>query len=895
MRRLTLSLVLVCLTVAAGAAAQVQPATITGPIAVTVPPGDPSRDFIFSTSAIDLAGYGYVEEEFFIEGTANRYTTPELATGRIVDGGHPYKTRLVVRRPASPDRFNGTVVVEWNNVTAGRDLDIDWFQAGAYFVRNGFVWIGVSAQRVGVDHLRQWSPARYGSLDVTHDGMIEDDALSYDIFSAVGRAVRDPGDVDVLGGLDAARLFATGHSQSASRLAVYLNSVHPRDPVFDAVVVHGGGRRIRQDQDVKIWKLMAEGDMVSRADIRQPDTDTFRTWEVAGSSHVDIFFRIESSRVAALEAGRELATAETGIPDCERPAYSRVPFRHVLHAAFDHLVRWVEDATPPPTAPPIDTASVGPPAVFARDARGNALGGIRLAAHAVPTATNTGTNTGNQRFCRLYGTHEPFDAATLARLYPSPEVYVDAVKAVVAANLAAGYILEHDATATVREAERSDIGTPYGAIDGDHLKVYVEELTAVSRRYRDAGHQFWGRIIGTAADAENAAWMADKLRAAGVPEVRTQRFDLAPQWMPRSWSVTAAAGARAIVLRTAQPAYTTPGTPAGGLDLELVYVGLGTEADFAGRDVAGKAALITSMPMRSTLRHSATVNGAVRRADALGAAAILVSVALPGNLRTQFYPTRTEAPTFSLGQQDGDALRAMVESDGPAPRVHVDLDVEMVEGLQTANVWATLPGMTDEKIVIVAHRDGWFEGANDNAAGVATTVVLAEYFASLPRERRRRTLQFIGTPGHHNSARVGVEWIEDNAGTVLDKTVLLINAEHTGAVDLYMLGNRFEWSNRPAALMWGVSGSPALRHIATDAYETFGVSTLLDAGGPVGEIRGLEDIVPSIWLIDAPEYFHSDHETAATVPAEGIEAVTRAFAKIIDEVNALDVEELQRP
>ena len=203
MRRLGLSLLLVCLTFLVCVEAQAQPATITGPVAVTVPPGDPSRDFVFSASAIDLAGYGYVEEEFFIEGTASRYTTPELATGSVVDRGHPYKTRLVVRRPASPDHFNGTVVVEWNNVTAGRDLDIDWFQAGAYFVRNGYVWIGVSAQRVGVDHLRQWSPARYGSLDVTHDGMVEDDALSYDIFSAGGKAVRAPEAVDVLGGLAA--------------------------------------------------------------------------------------------------------------------------------------------------------------------------------------------------------------------------------------------------------------------------------------------------------------------------------------------------------------------------------------------------------------------------------------------------------------------------------------------------------------------------------------------------------------------------------------------------------------------------------------------------------------------------------------------------------------------
>ena len=892
MRR-TLSLLLVSLSLSVGAAAQAPTATLTGPIPVTSPPGAPTPDFVFSASAIDLTGHGYIEEEFFIEGTANRYTTPELATGRILDGDHPYETRLVVRRPISPDHFNGTVVVEWNNVTAGRDLDIDWFQAGAYFVRNGYAWVGVSAQRVGVSHLRGWNPRRYGSLDVTHDGMIEDDALSYDIFSAVGKAVRAPGSVNVLGTLTAERVIATGHSQSASRLSVYLNNVHPLDPVFDAVVVHGGGRRIRQDQDVKIWKLMAEGDMVSRAAIRQPDTETFRSWEVAGSSHVDIFFQTESSRVAALAAGRDLATAETGVPDCERPSYSRVPFRNVMHAAFDHLVRWVDDGTPPPTAPPLATTSVGPPAVFDRDARGNVLGGIRLAAHAVATATNTGTNTGASGFCRLFGTHEPFDAATLARLYPNHEAYVDAVKHTVAANLAAGYILEHDARATVRDAERSDIGTRYGAIDGDHLKTYVEELTAVSRRYRDAGHQFWGRIIGTDADAENAAWMANKFRAAGVPDVRTQMLDLAPQWMPQSWAVTATTGERAITFDTAQPAYGSSGTPTGGLDLEVVYVGLGTEADFAGREVAGKVALIASMPMRSTLRHSATVNGAVRRADAGGAAAILVSVALPGNVRTQFYPTGTDAPTFSLGQHDGDMLRAMIESTGPGPRVGIRLEVEMVEGLRTSNVWATLPGVTDEKVVIVAHRDGWFEGANDNAAGVATAVVLAEYFASLPPERRRRTIQFIGSPGHHNSARVGIDWIEDNAVTALADTALLINAEHTGAVDLYMLGNRFQWANQPTALMWGVSGSPALRHIATDAYATFGVPTLIEGGGPVGEIRGLHEIVPSVWLIDAPEYFHSDHETAATVPADGIEAVTRAFAKIIDDVNERELDELQ--
>ena len=438
-------------------AAQAPPATVTGPIPVTVTPGDPSHDFIFSTSPMDLAGHGYIEEEFFIEGTANRYTRPGLETAAIVDGGHPYKTRFVVRRPTDPDRFNGTVVVEWNNVTAGQDLDIDWFQIGEHLMRSGYAWIGLSAQRVGVDHLKGWSPTRYGSLDVTAGGTIDNDALSYDILSAVAAVVRNPGEVDVLGGLEVERVFATGHSQSAGRLATYLNNVHPRDPVFDAVVVHGGGRRIRDDQPVKVWKLMAETDMQRRTGSRQPDTDTFRQWEVAGSSHVDVFFGQERAKIVALSEGRDPARAELRNPVCDRPVYSRVPFRHVMHAAFDQLVRWVDDGTPPATAPSIEAAPSGSGTVFARDEHGNARGGIRLAAHAVPTATNTGINSGSG-FCRLYGSHEPFDAATLAELYPTHADYVAAVRAVVAENLEAGYIVEHDAEATIREAERSDIG-----------------------------------------------------------------------------------------------------------------------------------------------------------------------------------------------------------------------------------------------------------------------------------------------------------------------------------------------------------------------------------------------------------------------------------------------------
>jgi Alpha/beta hydrolase domain len=460
-------LVLASLSTILSAAERPAP-TVSGPIAATAAPGDPSHDYPFFAALQDLKSRGYMEQEFFIQGVANRYETPATENGKVTDGGHAYKTRIVVRRPASASQFNGTVVIEWNNVTAGHDLDIDWFQAGDYWIRAGYAYIGVSPQRIGVEALKVWSAKRYGSLDVTADGTITNDALSYDIFSDVARAVRKPGSVDVLGGLKPARVFATGHSQSAARLGIYVNAVHPLAPVFDAVVLHGGGQKVRTDLDVKVWKLLSETDVSNQAALRQPDTDRFRSWEVAGDSHVDTQF-IASSRALGQRDGNpvapganpggrgNLATSSSGVaPSCDRPPYSHVPFYQVMDAAFDHLVRWVKDGTPPPSAPPIETSSAGPPAVFSRDKAGNSLGGIRLAEHAVPTAVNTGQNTG-AGFCRLYGSHQDFDAATIAGLYPTHQDYVAAVKRVTEQNLKAGYILKPDADATIAAAEHAPI------------------------------------------------------------------------------------------------------------------------------------------------------------------------------------------------------------------------------------------------------------------------------------------------------------------------------------------------------------------------------------------------------------------------------------------------------
>jgi len=453
--------------------------SVTGPVPAKAAPGDPAHDYPFFAAIDDLKARGYVEQEYFFSGTANRYETPDGATGKVIDGNHKYRTRLLVRRPADAKTFNGTVIVEWNNVTSGHDLDIDWFQIHEHLIRSGYAWVGVTAQRVGVEALKVWNKDRYGSLDVTDGGAVMNDALSYDVFADVGRAARAPSGADFLGGLKPQRVFATGHSQSSARLATYVNAVHSLDPVFDAVILHGGGSKIRTDLKIKVWKLNSETDVIiGQGAARQPDTDNFRTWDVAGDSHVDAQFVASRSKLASrdgnpvapgvtpgLRGGGNAAAAPAPAPQlaagaspCDQPPYSDVPFYQVMAAALDHLVVWVKDGKAPPTAPPIDITSAGTPSVIARDADGNSSGGgIRLAGIAVPIAVNTGQNTG-PGFCRLYGSHVDFDQAKLAARYPTHAAYVSAVRAVTEKNLKAGYILKPEADATIAAAERSAIG-----------------------------------------------------------------------------------------------------------------------------------------------------------------------------------------------------------------------------------------------------------------------------------------------------------------------------------------------------------------------------------------------------------------------------------------------------
>jgi peptidase M28-like protein len=443
----------------------------------------------------------------------------------------------------------------------------------------------------------------------------------------------------------------------------------------------------------------------------------------------------------------------------------------------------------------------------------------------------------------------------------------------------------------------------YADIDGKRMHQRVVEQANISRRYRDAGHpKFWGRITGTSADAEDLDWMLAKFNAAGLADVRSQPYDLVPQWFPQSWEVTVTGSGKTISLESAQPDYGAAGTAADGLDLEAVYVGLGSEADFAGRDVNGKAVFVFSM-------LGAPNENAVRRADAKGAAAILEVNMLPGNMRYQAYPSGTKAPAFTVGHTDGVAAREIIAAmpAGQRARVKVKLDVRRVPNLKTAQIWGTLPGATDETIYIMAHRDGWFDAAGDNASGVASMLALAEHYAKVPQPQRKRTMIFIALDGHHNSGEgsaVGNRWLVENRQKLFAKTALAINVEHPSTVQTqsrprYYNANEIVWSNTYMPQQWYAGGParPELQQIAVSAFRQFGATMDLypNPVPPASDMNAFFRFLPGIDTSEYHNYFHTDLETPQTVPWTGLEASTRAYAKIIDEVNKLPLTTFQRP
>jgi hypothetical protein len=418
----------------------------------------------------------YCEEEYFFGGTATSYALSEGdddgARSAIPRGEASYRSRMIVRRPIDPTAFSGVVLMEWLNVTAGVDGAPEWGFASAEMTRRGHVWVGVSAQQVGViggtavlgeasrlsggaqGGLVGADPERYGSLE--HPG----DAFCFDIFTQAARALCSHEGPAPLGDLVAVHVIAIGESQSGTFLATYVNAVHPTTPVFDGFLIHsrlgaapslegvrlghdGPSVLIRSDIDVPVLQFATETDLtvLHFAEARQDDFDLLRTWEVAGTAHADRFL-INQVR------GGGLGVEPAELLGCSAPVNDG-SHHQTFKAALHHLVEWVTRGVLPPQGARIETAASdvpGGPVRIVRDSSGNAVGGIRTPSVDVPIAALSGEPVaGCSQLCALFGSTRTFDADQLAALYSSPEEYVRLYAASLDAAVAAGHILPDEA------------------------------------------------------------------------------------------------------------------------------------------------------------------------------------------------------------------------------------------------------------------------------------------------------------------------------------------------------------------------------------------------------------------------------------------------------------------
>jgi len=457
--------------------------------------------------------------------------------------------------------------------------------------------------------------------------------------------------------------------------------------------------------------------------------------------------------------------------------------------------------------------------------------------------------------------------------------------------------------------------TAYGSIDGRHIKTYVEELAAIARKRRDTGNQFWGRIAGTDSADETGRWIEEKLKKAGL-EVRLDEFVLPVQKIPRSWEVNVKGpDGKILKLTSAYPSPLgccnnfTPVTPDSGAELEMKWVGLGMASDFikAG-DVRGKAVFVYAYEVQGGFSQSTIFLGTARRAIEQGAAALVVVMPLPGNM-SQVLPMvgigtpagSKPIPMFSIGNKDGLAVEALVASSmsagGKAPTVQMRLTVDTVTNRKSSNVVGILPGQTDEYEIVTTHSDGFFEGANDNAAGTAALVGLAEYFAKVPKQQRRRTMYFIGTQSHHGGSQ-GDILIHDSMKDVLAKTAIIINPEHVSVMQPYDHRNanreeKFYRSNALGASLFGVNGSNTLAKLVIGDFALFGVPTETDPFNVPGTLGHYQFDAPSLFLQNKGTYYHLSADSTDIVPAAGLEGATRALAKILDDVNKHDLKDLR--
>lgn len=468
---------LLCCAAAAPVAAQTTPAVslpmVTGPIPVTAD----SYPLMASSKlqvVVDLPRAGYVEEEFFVSGRANVYDWAADGGVTVKTAGAPYTTRIMLRRPATPARFSGNVIVEIGNVGRGYDFSFTWGVSHDYFMENGDAWVAITYSPENLQALKRFNPARYAPLSMTNPTADErcatapngaaaaaplEEGLRWDMISQIGALLKAAQPGGPLAGFNVQRVYGTSHG---GELATYIAVFHARAtlatgrPVYDGYIQHrhpgmtrlrqcgaapaaSDSRQILRNIGVPVIRVVSQTDVLGTYARRRDDSDAprdqYRLYEIAGAAHADAsFYPYMPTLADQKKTGFEPFLHSWPFPEqCEQETVLlRVPIMtYALDAAYSNLTRWVRDGVPAPRAGRIAVEHAGTPqARVVVDQHGNAVGGVRTPWVDVPTATYY-TSTKGPGLCGNLAHKEDFDWARLNRLYGSPESYAAKVAASV--------------------------------------------------------------------------------------------------------------------------------------------------------------------------------------------------------------------------------------------------------------------------------------------------------------------------------------------------------------------------------------------------------------------------------------------------------------------------------
>jgi hypothetical protein len=468
---------------------------------------------------------------------------------------------------------------------------------------------------------------------------------------------------------------------------------------------------------------------------------------------------------------------------------------------------------------------------------------------------------------------------------------------------------------------------------GAELLKHVQALVDISYESRAAGDRLWGRLAGGPWAEKAVDYVADEFRKAGLVEVVKTSVEYSqPELIPTEWNVSIVGseafgtGSKDVELSSAVPmglrstatmqeakSSTAPTSKTRSVVAPVAYLGANTAADRAGVDVRGKVVVLRVEP--SIALFNSPASSQLEGLIAAGAVGAIVIYDTPGNLQVQFGHCAT-APCFNLGGEDGAFLNAAIAKASEAgllDQLRVSMTATFEQRLGPGHmVFGKIRGQDgSSNLILSAHSDAWFAGANDNGTGVATLIGLARHYAK--GAPPKHDMYFVLSPGHH-SPTGGLRRFAELKPQLASQNVFTINLEHVaqqGMTRDYMNENSMGmyvskygeqyagWipvnAESQGRQFSGSPLTPTVRRVVGDAARRtqFIVPTrMFEAHNaemePIGEDGG-----STFQTVDAPIWYHTSGDTVATIPPEALQRSALFFKDILDQMQELSRAEVR--